>query len=232
MKQLMTAEFCPIEEVQRIEHELWNLKVKEYDVGEVTSSKPADLNKAVRMAHKLMEQKSQARDARILEGKKRKSFVNTRFSSLLNIKPIKIEGSYEVELADGRILGTFDVIIGMDWLVKHDAVIVCGEKVVCIPYGNKMFEVRCCRTTTRAVGEMFIRTSLSSRGALVLYCGRRQMDLLGCPMFERIFKIDVCDRGYHQLALKMEDNSITLHLELVGKKMKEIECFGKRKGYP
>ncbi|GJW25982.1 putative reverse transcriptase domain-containing protein [Tanacetum coccineum] len=34
-------------------------------------------------------------------------------------------------------LGTFDVIIGMDWLVKHDAVIVCGKKVVRIPYGNK-----------------------------------------------------------------------------------------------
>ncbi|GJV85209.1 hypothetical protein Tco_1525107 [Tanacetum coccineum] len=32
MKQLMTAEFCPIEEVQRIEHELWNLKVKEYNI--------------------------------------------------------------------------------------------------------------------------------------------------------------------------------------------------------
>nr|GEW06436.1 putative reverse transcriptase domain-containing protein [Tanacetum cinerariifolium] len=31
MKQLMTAEFCLIEEVQRMEHELWNLKVKEYD---------------------------------------------------------------------------------------------------------------------------------------------------------------------------------------------------------
>ncbi|GJU10764.1 putative reverse transcriptase domain-containing protein [Tanacetum coccineum] len=38
-------------------------------------------------------------------------------------------------------LGTFDVIIGMDWLVKHDAVIVCGEKVVHIPYGNKMLIV-------------------------------------------------------------------------------------------
>ncbi|GKD17242.1 hypothetical protein Tco_1206400, partial [Tanacetum coccineum] len=35
-------------------------------------------------------------------------------------------------------LGTFDVIIGIDWLVKHDVFIVCGEKVVCIPYGNKM----------------------------------------------------------------------------------------------
>ncbi|GJR68780.1 putative reverse transcriptase domain-containing protein [Tanacetum coccineum] len=34
-------------------------------------------------------------------------------------------------------LSTFDVIIGMDWLVKHDAVIVCGEKVVHIPYENK-----------------------------------------------------------------------------------------------
>ncbi|GKD83127.1 putative reverse transcriptase domain-containing protein [Tanacetum coccineum] len=93
-----------------------------------------------------------------------RSFVNTRFSSLLDIKPIKIEDSYEVEFADERVvstntilkgctlslvnhifkidlmlieLGTFDVIIGMDWLVKHDAVIVYGEKVVRIPYGNK-----------------------------------------------------------------------------------------------
>ncbi|GKA32242.1 hypothetical protein Tco_0718609 [Tanacetum coccineum] len=38
--------------------------------GEVTSSKPANLNEAVRMAHKLMEQKWQTRDERILEGKK------------------------------------------------------------------------------------------------------------------------------------------------------------------
>ncbi|GJY75847.1 putative reverse transcriptase domain-containing protein [Tanacetum coccineum] len=32
MKQLMTAEFCLIEEVQRMKHELWNLKVKEYNI--------------------------------------------------------------------------------------------------------------------------------------------------------------------------------------------------------
>ncbi|GKF97064.1 hypothetical protein Tco_0292885, partial [Tanacetum coccineum] len=38
-------------------------------------------------------------------------------------------------------LGTFDVIIGMGWLVKHDAIIVCGEKVVRIPYGNKTLTV-------------------------------------------------------------------------------------------
>ncbi|GJZ56738.1 putative reverse transcriptase domain-containing protein, partial [Tanacetum coccineum] len=39
-------------------------------------------------------------------------------------------------------LGMFDVIIGMDWIVKHDAIIVCGEKVVCIPYENKMLIVK------------------------------------------------------------------------------------------
>ncbi|GKD05931.1 putative reverse transcriptase domain-containing protein [Tanacetum coccineum] len=38
-------------------------------------------------------------------------------------------------------LGTFDVIIGMDWLVKHDAVIVYGKKVVRISYGDKMLIV-------------------------------------------------------------------------------------------
>nr|GEZ45285.1 hypothetical protein [Tanacetum cinerariifolium] len=97
MKQLMTTEFCPIEEVQIMEHEPWNLKVKEYNVVayikgsrfnelalmcskmvehqrvkvygyiqgltdnlkvEVPSSKHDNLNEAVRMAHKFMEQKS------------------------------------------------------------------------------------------------------------------------------------------------------------------------------
>ncbi|GJS50732.1 hypothetical protein Tco_0624094 [Tanacetum coccineum] len=70
-----------------------------------------------------------------------RSFVDTRFSSMLDIDPVKIGASYEVELADGRVLGTLDVIIGMDWLVKHDAIIVCGKKVVRIPYGNKMLIV-------------------------------------------------------------------------------------------
>ncbi|GJU08192.1 hypothetical protein Tco_1124622 [Tanacetum coccineum] len=40
--------------------------------GEVTSSKPTNLNEVVRMAHKLMEHKAQARNKRILEGNKQK----------------------------------------------------------------------------------------------------------------------------------------------------------------
>ncbi|GJT34865.1 putative reverse transcriptase domain-containing protein [Tanacetum coccineum] len=93
-----------------------------------------------------------------------RSFVDTRFSSMLNIEPVKISASYKVELVDGRVvstntilkgctlnlvnhlfeidlmpieIGTFDIIIGMDCLVKRNAFIIYGEKVVCIPYGNK-----------------------------------------------------------------------------------------------
>ncbi|GKA11291.1 hypothetical protein Tco_0690724 [Tanacetum coccineum] len=36
--KLMTIEFCPIEEVQRMVHELWNLKVKEYNIVAYTQS--------------------------------------------------------------------------------------------------------------------------------------------------------------------------------------------------
>nr|GEU49490.1 putative reverse transcriptase domain-containing protein [Tanacetum cinerariifolium] len=85
----------------------------------------------------------------------------TRHVGLMLLKML----SRKVELTDGRVvstntvlrgctlnllnhifeidlmpieLGTFDVIIDMDWLVKHDAVIVCGKKVVRIPYGDMM----------------------------------------------------------------------------------------------
>nr|GEX17785.1 hypothetical protein [Tanacetum cinerariifolium] len=39
-------------------------------------------------------------------------------------------------------LGSFDVIIGMDWLRRCHAVIVCDEKLVQIPYGNETLTFR------------------------------------------------------------------------------------------
>nr|GEZ12031.1 putative reverse transcriptase domain-containing protein [Tanacetum cinerariifolium] len=35
-------------------------------------------------------------------------------------------------------MGSFDVIIGMDWLVKYHAVIVCDEKLVRVPFGDEI----------------------------------------------------------------------------------------------
>ena len=34
-------------------------------------------------------------------------------------------------------LGSFDVVVGMDWLAAMRVVIVCGEKIVQIPLGNR-----------------------------------------------------------------------------------------------
>ncbi|GKF22475.1 putative reverse transcriptase domain-containing protein [Tanacetum coccineum] len=39
-------------------------------------------------------------------------------------------------------LGSLDVIIGMDWLAKYQAVIVCAEKIIRIPWGNETLIVR------------------------------------------------------------------------------------------
>ncbi|GJW57340.1 putative reverse transcriptase domain-containing protein [Tanacetum coccineum] len=39
-------------------------------------------------------------------------------------------------------LGSFDVIIGMDWFSKYHAVIVCDEKIVRIPYGNEILIIQ------------------------------------------------------------------------------------------
>ncbi|GJZ22045.1 putative reverse transcriptase domain-containing protein [Tanacetum coccineum] len=93
-----------------------------------------------------------------------RSFISTAFSSLIDIAPTPLENSYDVELADEKIvgvniimrgctlnflnhpfniylmpveLGSFDVIIGMDWLRRCHAVIVCDEKLVRIPYRNE-----------------------------------------------------------------------------------------------
>ncbi|GJS46522.1 putative reverse transcriptase domain-containing protein [Tanacetum coccineum] len=41
-------------------------------------------------------------------------------------------------------LGSFDVVIGMDWLANHHAVIVCDEKIMRIPYGDEVLIIQGC----------------------------------------------------------------------------------------
>nr|GEZ44280.1 reverse transcriptase domain-containing protein [Tanacetum cinerariifolium] len=67
------ALMCPrMVEPKRVKVDAYMRGLTDNIKGEVTSSKPANLNEAMRIAHKLMKQESQARDERILEGKKQK----------------------------------------------------------------------------------------------------------------------------------------------------------------
>ncbi|GKD76594.1 putative reverse transcriptase domain-containing protein, partial [Tanacetum coccineum] len=79
---------------------------------------------------------------------------------MLGIEPSELDFRYEIEIASGHLVdidkvikdckleieghvfdidlisfghGSFDVIIGMDWLSNHKAEIICHEKVVRIP---------------------------------------------------------------------------------------------------
>ncbi|GJV68693.1 putative reverse transcriptase domain-containing protein [Tanacetum coccineum] len=92
-----------------------------------------------------------------------KSFLSSAFTPFIDIDRAALNTSYEVELADGKVvstntvlrgctlalynhcfkidllltrLGSSDVIVGMDWLSYHRAVIDCYENIVRIPLPN------------------------------------------------------------------------------------------------
>ncbi|GKD36436.1 putative reverse transcriptase domain-containing protein [Tanacetum coccineum] len=251
MKKLLT-EFCPAEEIQRMEHELWNLKVKEFNMsantqrfhelallcpemvpmerkkidayirgltdnikGTVISSKPNEgaehrgppptcnrfgarhyglctvkCHKCGKIRHKERDYRGKAiatgekargrvyviKDAEKQQGPNvvtgtfllnnryatilfdsgsDKSLVNTSFSHLIDINPVRLDTSYEVKLAYRRVvstntvlrgstlnllnhlfkidlmpieLGTFDVVIGMDLIREQERVIIIHRK--------------------------------------------------------------------------------------------------------
>ncbi|GJV15649.1 reverse transcriptase domain-containing protein [Tanacetum coccineum] len=98
-----------------------------------------------------------------------KSFVSISLASMLNIPPITIDTFYNIEMADGNLvstntiiqgctltllnqpfeidlmpikLGSFDVVIGMNWLSKYHARIICDEKVIHIPIDDETLIIR------------------------------------------------------------------------------------------
>ncbi|GJU74678.1 putative reverse transcriptase domain-containing protein [Tanacetum coccineum] len=276
VRKWMTEEFCPRSVLQRLEQELYNLKLKGTDIdgytnrfhelallcprmvepeqvkveqyirglsknirGDVTSSRPAGIDEAVRMAYQLMGQIIQDKTDEASEGEKRKgegdrggrgdnrrdynrvaknqrrlinvghqkrdcpklkkngqggnnrgdvyklgpvdaqqdpkvitstfllnnryaialfdsgadkSLVSTNFSTLINIEPgytlNLLNRSFPIDLMVIE-LGSFDIIIGMDWLSRYDAAILCGEKKVRIPLEGKTLVIEGDRNNSR-----------------------------------------------------------------------------------
>nr|GEW12844.1 retrovirus-related Pol polyprotein from transposon 17.6 [Tanacetum cinerariifolium] len=321
VKQMMTGEFCPTEEVQRLEDELRHLKLRDMNIaayterfnelallcpdavpnekkkvelyikglpeiikGETTSSRPATRNEAVRMTHVLMEQKIQVKNERIAKGIKRKMGHKTKdcrsknVASGATVQPnvvcyeceekghksracpkkadrrggnmqgqayvirnaeLKLNLSYEVELADRKVvstnsvlrgctlnlldhlfdidlipieLGTFDVIVGMDWLVERDALIVRGlppprqvefkielipgaAPVACAPYRLAPSELKEFSDQLKELSEKgFIRLSSSPWGASVLFVKKKDGSSRMCIDHQERNKLTVKNR--------------------------------------
>nr|GEX07365.1 hypothetical protein [Tanacetum cinerariifolium] len=147
MKQLMTAEFFLAEEVQRMEHELCNLKChkcrkvghqlrycKEKVIATGANAQP------VLTCYDCGEQGHTRNHC-----PKRKRPQGGNASGRANvIKDADKQGPnvvienylFEIDLMPIK-LGTFDVIIRIDWLAERSANIVYGKKFVRIPCGNK-----------------------------------------------------------------------------------------------
>ncbi|GJS11208.1 reverse transcriptase domain-containing protein [Tanacetum coccineum] len=98
-----------------------------------------------------------------------KSFVSISIASKLNIPPITIDTFYNIEMADRNLvstntvihgatltllnqpfkidfmpikLGSFDVVIGIDWLSKYHAKFICDKKVIYIPINGETLMIR------------------------------------------------------------------------------------------
>ncbi|KAD5802711.1 hypothetical protein E3N88_14071 [Mikania micrantha] len=96
-----------------------------------------------------------------------KSFISPEFASLFALPAVELETPYIIELANGKLiktnsviqgcflnlndhlfnidllpieLGSFDVVVGMDWLSDNQAEVVCQNKVIRItlPNGNTL----------------------------------------------------------------------------------------------
>nr|GEZ55634.1 putative reverse transcriptase domain-containing protein [Tanacetum cinerariifolium] len=337
---MMTDEFCPTEEVQRLEDELRHLKLRDINIstyterfneldllcpdavpnenkkvelyikglpeiikGEKTSSRPVTLNEAVRMVHALMEQKIQEKNERIAEGLKRKwennnqgnnnnnnnhnqgnywnnnhhnqnnnqrqnnaralttaqnaranqtgiapkcnhcgrchydqcpqsvrimeewdirprtteariadkSFMDIKLSHLIDIKPVKLNSSYEVELVDEKVVSTNSVLRGctlnlLDHLFDIDLMpielvefiielIPDDAPVACVPYRLAPSELQELSDQLKELSEKgFIHPSSSPWGAPVLFVKKKDGYFRVCINFRELNKLTVKNR--------------------------------------
>nr|GEZ06260.1 retrovirus-related Pol polyprotein from transposon 17.6 [Tanacetum cinerariifolium]GEZ09916.1 retrovirus-related Pol polyprotein from transposon 17.6 [Tanacetum cinerariifolium] len=166
-KKLLIKKYCPRTKVQRMENDFYHLTVKENDLktyglpqsieGNVTAFKPKTLEEAINIAQRLMDQ---------------------GYTLTLSNQPFKID------LMPIK-LGSFDIVIGMDWLSKYDAKIICDEKVVHIPIDGETLIIR---------DRGFIQPSTSHWGDPILFVKKKNGSFRMCIDYQDLNKFTLKNR--------------------------------------
>ncbi|GJZ37191.1 putative reverse transcriptase domain-containing protein [Tanacetum coccineum] len=189
------------------------------------------------------------------------SFVSTTFTPLLGLAPSDLGFKYKIEIASGQLVeidkvikgckleiegyvfdidlipfghGSFDMIIGMDWLSDNKAEIICHEKVVRIPLPDgKVLRVLGERPDEKAKWLMSIKACDKKQEEIFMVRDFPEVfpdDLSGLPPVREIeFRIlltpgatPVAKSPYHLTPSKLE--------ELSGQ-LKELQDKDLRSGY-
>ncbi|GKB34958.1 reverse transcriptase domain-containing protein [Tanacetum coccineum] len=185
-----------------------------------------------------------------------KSFVSTTFIHLLDIEPSKLGFSYEIEIASGQLVeidkvikgckleieghvfdinlilfgsGSFDVIIGMDWLSDQKAEIMCHEKVVRIPLlDDKVLRVLGEKPEEKVRQLMSARTKEQKQEEIIVVKDFPEVipdDLSGLPPVREIeFRIELVPRA--MLVAKSPYRLAPSELEELSGQLKELQDKG------
>ncbi|GKB77059.1 putative reverse transcriptase domain-containing protein [Tanacetum coccineum] len=118
-KKLLMEEYCPDDEIQKLESEFWNHKMVGSDIDGYTAT-----------FHEL------ARNERNKRQRTGRNFAITALDQGQGQCQLELEGhTFIIDLIPfGH--GSFDMIMGMDWLSKRRAKIVCFEKIFQILLSN------------------------------------------------------------------------------------------------
>ncbi|GJV44334.1 putative reverse transcriptase domain-containing protein [Tanacetum coccineum] len=173
--------------------------------GNVTASRPQTLEEAINIAQRLMDQVTKHTSVQVSNDHKRKfdnrrtfnnnyrnnnNYCNTNPNNHYNTQQNRRQEAVRAYAATPAENNSFDVVIGMDWLSKYHARIICDEKVVHIPIDDETLIIRVFRSP---INEKEARRETTGRYPIVKEFPEVFLeDLPGLPPIRQVeFQIDL-----------------------------------------